>query len=1363
MKNFIYKSLLLLGLLVSSQSFGQCPEGNVSFTTQAQVSQFLIDYPNCTEIQGNLNISGNNITSLSPLSNLTSISGSLSIFNTTSLNFNGLNGLHNLTSVGNHLVLQNNILSSINHLSSLIHIGGGITVQSQNGLTSLQGLQNVNSITGSLYIYQNSSLQSLQGLSGLTAIGTSITLYDNNSLTSLQGLNNVNTVGGFISIDDNDGLTSLQGLEGITSHQGDIIIQRNDNLTSVDGLDNLTSVGGVFRIGYTAGIYEAITSIQALENLVSVGGNFSILSQPDLESLEGLENLTTVGGGFGLVSLGVTSLEPLENLVSVGGSLAIQNLDEITSLNGLEALTSVGKLIITSNDSLNSIASLSNLTAITDPFDSIDIVNNPSLESLQGLSGITSVLGDVTIGTNVGLESLQGLHNLVSIGGVLQISYNNSLLSLEGLENLNSVGSTLSISTNSNLTSLQGLNNLNFVETLDIRSNNSLTSLQALGNLNSISGSLNIRFNNSLTSLLGLEGITSIPGSVVEIVNNSALSSLQGLHNLTSTGWSFRIENNPSLTTLQGLGSLTTVGTYFYILNNTGLISLQGIASLTSIGEVPSVGDKLRIENNTSLSVCSLDNICQYIDNGGTVSIINNAEGCNSVQQLMSNCGNIVICPIGNVSFSGAGGQEALDQFLSDYPYCTEINGNVLISGNTINDLSPLQNIISVTGDFTINSCFNLLTLALLENLESVGGIVTLSGNTNLPNLNGLHNLASVGNLSIYTNNSSNSLTDLQGLEGLTTITDEYIYIAGNNNLTSLNGLQNVDMSTVTHLYIQNHSNLSTCYTLPNICEYLINGGEATISGNTGDCLNRSAVENACPTVWNGEEWNIGEPDQNRNAIIDGNLTTNSDLTTKNITLNSGVFTLSEGNSLTVNGIIKNTQNPENFIVENESIILQNSEEENEGNVIINRNSNPMKRLDYTLWGAPVSGQKLQGFSPETLPNRIYEFVGTGWESVSAPDTSDFLEGKGYFFRSPNNYHPTNTQVFEGVFIGIPNNGDYDIAAPYQFNGISNPYPSPIDADTFIFENGISTLYFWTNNNAPVNGSYDTVNNWATYVIGSGTTANGGGLEPNGILPSGQGFIVAFETEDINREITFTNAMRTNDSNGVFFKQLNDNKHRFWLNLSNEQVTFNQIMIGYQENATQGVDTGVDAKMFAYEGNAIYSLIEGSQEQFVIQSRELPFTGLDVVSLGFRALNAGSFSISLNKLDGLFEQGNTDVYLKDHLTQTQHNLSENPYAFLSEEGVFDSRFEILYQTTMSISDSDLWSSNWGVYRQNNGLQILTSGFNLKEVAIYDMLGRKVYVSQAESTSHFIPTLDANQIYIVKIKTTENQTLHKKVR
>ena len=52
---------------------------------QAEVNNFLAEYPNCTEIQGNLEvlyISGGNITSLSPLSNLRKVHGDCSVIDT---------------------------------------------------------------------------------------------------------------------------------------------------------------------------------------------------------------------------------------------------------------------------------------------------------------------------------------------------------------------------------------------------------------------------------------------------------------------------------------------------------------------------------------------------------------------------------------------------------------------------------------------------------------------------------------------------------------------------------------------------------------------------------------------------------------------------------------------------------------------------------------------------------------------------------------------------------------------------------------------------------------------------------------------------------------------------------------------------------------------------------------------------------------------------------------------------------------------------------------------------------------------------------------------------------------------------------
>src|SRR5690606_8390976 len=118
--------------------------------------------------------------------------------------------------------------------------------------------------------------------------------------------------------------------------------------------------------------------------------------------------------------------------------------------------------------------------------------------------------------------------------------------------------------------------------------------------------------------------------------------------------------------------------------------------------------------------------------------------------------------------------------------------------------------------------------------------------------------------------------------------------------------------------------------------------------------------------------------------------------------------------------------------------------------------------------------------------------------------------------------------------------------------------------------------------------------------------------------------------------------------NGSFFRQMINERHGFWLNFSDEMAVINKILLGFMKNATQDVDAGIDAEMFAYEGNAIYSIIDNNEEKFVIQGRSLPFTDADVVKLGFRAIESGSFSISLNNFDGIFEQENLIVYLKDN-------------------------------------------------------------------------------------------------------------------
>src|SRR5690606_12196009 len=75
-----------------------CPPGDVILTSQTEVDAFATNYPNCTEISSDLNISGSTITNLDGLSNLTSVGGNLYISSNSSLT--NLDGLSNLTSVG---------------------------------------------------------------------------------------------------------------------------------------------------------------------------------------------------------------------------------------------------------------------------------------------------------------------------------------------------------------------------------------------------------------------------------------------------------------------------------------------------------------------------------------------------------------------------------------------------------------------------------------------------------------------------------------------------------------------------------------------------------------------------------------------------------------------------------------------------------------------------------------------------------------------------------------------------------------------------------------------------------------------------------------------------------------------------------------------------------------------------------------------------------------------------------------------------------------------------------------------------------------------------------------------------------------
>jgi hypothetical protein len=187
--------------------------------------------------------------------------------------------------------------------------------------------------------------------------------------------------------------------------------------------------------------------------------------------------------------------------------------------------------------------------------------------------------------------------------------------------------------------------------------------------------------------------------------------------------------------------------------------------------------------------------------------------------------------------------QQQIDNFNTNYPGCTVIQGDVRVQGANITNLNGLNVLTSIQGGMFI--VFNDLLASFngLENLTSVGGGVTLDYNNPVTSLSGLENLASIGGwLGIGYNMHLSSLT---GLENLTTLGGG-LSIANNDILASLLALQSLESASINNLMIVNNPSLSRCEAR-GICDYLANpGATSTIYGNAPGCSNRDEVELAC-------------------------------------------------------------------------------------------------------------------------------------------------------------------------------------------------------------------------------------------------------------------------------------------------------------------------------------------------------------------------------------------------------------------------------------------------------------------------------------------------------------------------------------
>lgn len=526
-------------------------------------------------------------------------------------------------------------------------------------------------------------------------------------------------------------------------------------------------------------------------------------------------------------------------------------------------------------------------------------------------------------------------------------------------------------------------------------------------------------------------------------------------------------------------------------------------------------------------------------------------------------------------------------------------------------------------------------------------------------------------------------------------------------------------------------------------------------------------------SVWNGTTWSNGYPVNNVAAVLNDDLVVTSDLECCSFTINNSaqVVVASEINLIVENEL--SIAETASLTIENNANLIQINNSTNSGVITQLRDTNPLMRLDYVMWSSPVTGsQTLKNFSPLTLTNRFYTYTTStnNYTSVTSPISTGFQEGKGYLIRMPDN-HPTTPTIWTGEFVGIPKNGDIDVELLYnnnefKYNAIGNPYPSTISAEAFLQLNNAEiegTLYFWRKTNNAAGTAY------ASYTLGGSTTTSPTSTIPNGTIQVGQGFIVAAKNV-ANPTARFTNGLRVDNNSNQFFRsnfglpyatQSEMERHRIWLNLTNTSGFFSQMMVGYMSQATNEVDELIDGKYIGDSQTALSSLVNSGE--YVIQGRALPFDVTDVVPLIFRTGTAGNFTVTLSDFDGLF-QGDQLIFLKDNVTGSVHDLKLGGYNFYTQIGVFNARFEIIYQNaTLGIENPEL-ANSLIVATGNQQIQLKSTTELIQKIQVYDVLGRTLFQHDSVQNQLFVipGLLPSFQTLMIKVQLTNGLTISKKV-
>lgn len=577
-----------------------------------------------------------------------------------------------------------------------------------------------------------------------------------------------------------------------------------------------------------------------------------------------------------------------------------------------------------------------------------------------------------------------------------------------------------------------------------------------------------------------------------------------------------------------------------------------------------------------------------------------------------------------------------------------------------------------------------------------------------------------------------------------------------------------------------------------------------TVAACGNSSYSNSITVNTPSTTWNGSTWSNGTPTLATTVIINGNYDTTSlpSFDACRVTVNSpySVTVVANKNINIKNDLVVATGAV--FTVQSSGSLVQIEDNAvNSGNIIVKRDV-IIRIQDYVYWSSPVANFPVSNVSPGTGLNFIYKWNTTvanpnggqgNWQNAN----ENMVIGKGYIIRGPNTFSNTPS-LFTATFTGVANNGIYTSSihrgnytgSHYtgnngvmisrfgdNWNLVGNPYPSSISALSFLNANTNieGAIRIWTHGTLPVsttNPFYSSFNYNYTpsdYITYNGTATTSGPTGFNGYIAAGQSFLIGMnDGPAASSTVIFNNSMRNKTYNNSQFYRVNTSentvpeKHRIWLDLVGGNGEVTRCVVGYVDGAAQTKDRIFDAITDYANTQNFYSLIE--EEPMIIQGRALPFDTNDTVPMGIKVPTAGSYTIAVAAVDGLFENGNQKIYLEDKVLQTIHELSALPYSFTTNPGIINDRFVLRYTNAALSTNDNSYANGVSIYGSADGIVLNATNDKIVKYSIVDVLGRTLDSKNKINTLKVIATSipKNNQALLVSVELENGQTLVKKI-